>query len=133
MIMANQDNGELIASDTRTAYSFFKRLRGLLFTEELPDGCAMHIQPCSSIHTFFMNYAIDVLYLDQHGMIVGMEEHLQPGKTGKRWPQVASVVELPIGKIKKSHTKLGHTIEFKKIEMKKEIITNDEQTKSISN
>lgn len=115
MIIANLDTGELIAANTRTAYSFLKRLRGLLFTAELSEDCAMHIQPCSKIHTYFMNYPIDVLYLDRRGMIVGLEEALEPGRLGKRWPQVHSVVELPVGKISKTHTKLGHQLEIKKM------------------
>ncbi|WP_254788725.1 DUF192 domain-containing protein [Virgibacillus salinus] len=114
--MVKRDTGQLIASDVQTAYSFRKRLKGLMFAKSLPNNFAMHIAPCSSIHTFFMKCRIDILYLSQKNEIVGMEEDFAPGKIGKRFSNVHSVVELPSGKIKTSAVNVGQAVDFVKRE-----------------
>ncbi|WP_375051674.1 DUF192 domain-containing protein [Virgibacillus sp. JSM 102003] len=110
--MVNRDTGQLIAGDVQSAYSFWKRLKGLMFVKSLPDDLAMHIAPCSSIHTFFMKSRIDILYLNDKYEIVGMEENLASGKIGKRFSKVRSVVELPAGKIKTSAVNVGQAVDF---------------------
>lgn len=109
----NQDNGQILASRVEGAYTFIKRLRGLLFTKSLPNGDALHIQPCRSVHTFLMNYAIDILYLDKHQKVIGMDESLQPGQTGRKFRQTYSVIELPLGIIKETNTQVGQTVILK--------------------
>ncbi|MFC3015518.1 DUF192 domain-containing protein [Virgibacillus litoralis] len=117
--LVNRDTGQLIASDVQTAYSFWKRLKGLMFVKSLPDNFALHIAPCSSIHTFFMKCRIDILYLSQENEIVGMEEDLAPGKIGKRFSNVQSVLELPAGNIKTSAVNVGQAVDFVKREHEK--------------
>jgi uncharacterized membrane protein (UPF0127 family) len=94
------------------ADKFFKRLKGLMFTKELPAQDALHIIPCNEIHTFFMNYSIDVLYLDKDKGIVHMDEEMEPGKIGKKVKNAISVVELPGGRIKTTKIRLGQSVEF---------------------
>jgi uncharacterized membrane protein (UPF0127 family) len=110
----NQSNGTVLASKVKTAQTFFQRLKGLMFSKELPFGSALHILPCRSIHTFFMNYSIDVIYMDAQQRIVGLEERLDPGKVGTMFSQVRSVLELPAGTIETTGTKLGHYIQIQK-------------------
>ncbi|RZT21089.1 DUF192 domain-containing protein [Fictibacillus sp. BK138] len=109
-MLLNLETGELLAREVRPAYRFSKRLKGLMFTKELSTESAMHIKPCHSIHTFFMNYAIDVLYLDSEKRIVAMDEDLPPKRFGKLYKHAASVIELPSGTIAKSQTKVGHKL-----------------------
>lgn len=78
----------------------------------MPDHQALHISPCPSIHTFFMRYPIDVLYLNNRKEIVGIEEELMPGKIGKRFSKAESVIELPAGKIRDTSTTVGQMIAF---------------------
>jgi uncharacterized membrane protein (UPF0127 family) len=116
MELINRDNGQTIASYVHEAYSFFKRLKGLLFTEKLPRGCALHIRPCRSVHTFFMKYTIDVLHLDEQDCIVGVEHKMPPGKFGRMNRKASSVVELPAGTIEQTKTEIGHHVRFEKSE-----------------
>jgi uncharacterized protein len=101
-----------IANKITKAHSFFKRLKGLMFTKSLPEGHGLHIQPCRSIHTYFMNYSIDVLYLNKDFEIVGLEEKLEPSRVGKVNKMGYSVLELPAGTIQKTETKVGNTIKI---------------------
>lgn len=98
------------------ARSFFSRLKGLLFTKKLPYGHGIHILPCRSIHTFFMKYAIDILYLDAEQRVVGLQESLQPGRAGKMFQRTVSVIELPKGTIQETETKMGQKLIMKKKE-----------------
>ena len=108
MKVVNLDNGAELAEIAVTANTFFKRLKGLMFTKSLPAGHGLHIKPCRSIHTFFMRYPIDVLYLSEDYEIVGMDETIKPATVGKYQRRAISVLELPAGTIRGIETKIGH-------------------------
>lgn len=114
MQLVNLSTGEVLAENVVLAHSFWKRLKGLMFTKSLTLGTALHIQPCRSIHTFFMNYAIDVLHLDSQHRIIGIEACIKPGKFGSRIRSTASVVELPAGSIAQTKTTIGQAVQFQK-------------------
>jgi uncharacterized protein len=110
--LVNANTGEMIAQQVMEARTFGRRLRGLLFTKLLPSGSCLHIEPCRSVHTFFMQYAIDIVYLDKQHRVVGVEECLLPGRVGAVFKGAASVVELPAGSISLTRTAVGQTVQF---------------------
>lgn len=107
------ETGVVLAEDVGRADTFLKRLKGLMFSRSLEQHKGLHITPCKQIHTCFMNYAIDVLYLNSHHSIVALEENVTPWTFGKIQKNAVSVVELPKGKINQTNTKIGHTVVFK--------------------
>jgi hypothetical protein len=109
----NLSNGAELANNVSKADSFFKRLKGLMFTKSLPTGHGLLIQPCQSIHTYFMNYPIDVLYLSKDLEIVGLDETIKPATVGKYQKRAFSVLELPSGTIRKTETKIGNYLTIK--------------------
>lgn len=112
MRLLNLSNGEELAFNVKMADTFLGRLKGLMFTASLPEGNGLYIQPCRSIHTFFMNYSIDVLYINENNEIVGADEQLEPAKIGNIYKGAFSVLELPKGTIRKTGTKVGHFIKL---------------------
>lgn len=112
LVLKNAVTGEIISSTVIVADHFMSRLKGLMFTRELPPESSMFIYPCSGIHTFFMNYNIDVLYLDIHNKILAVDEEMRPGRVGRIIKGSVAVVELPGGRIEKTKTKIGQTVEF---------------------
>jgi uncharacterized protein len=64
------------------------RLRGLLGRDSLGRGEALLIRPASSIHTFFMRFAIDVVFVDRGGVVLTVVPALRPwrfaGRRGAR-------------------------------------------------
>ncbi|WP_416394982.1 DUF192 domain-containing protein [Allohahella sp. A8] len=82
----------------READTFFGRLRGLMGKASLPEGEALMFTPCSSVHTFFMRFAIDVVYLDKERRIVKICEQLKPWRMSLCFG-ARSVVELNAGKV----------------------------------
>lgn len=59
-----------------------------------------------------MNYAIDVLYLNELNVVVAIDESFEPGKVGKLFSDANSVVELPSGTVKLTETKVGDEVTF---------------------
>ena len=76
------------------------RAKGLLGREGLPEGAALWIEPCSSIHMFFMKFAIDVVYLDKERRVVKLVHGLKPWRLSMAW-RARSVVELPAGALER--------------------------------
>jgi uncharacterized membrane protein (UPF0127 family) len=110
--LVNLNTGEILAEQVTEARTFVRRLKGLMFTKALPQGACLRIEPCRSIHTFMMNYAIDVLHLDSNLRVVGIESHVEPGRMGAIIKNTASVVELPAGSIVQTRTQIGQSVQF---------------------
>ena len=70
------------------AKSFFSRFLGLMFVSPKNFYKALLITNCSSIHTFFMRFCIDLVFLDKNNMVLKVIDELKP------WRIVAPVVVL---------------------------------------
>lgn len=93
----NLTRGTTVAPAVRLAATFWSRFRGLMLARPLPPGAGLVIVPCSSIHTQFMRFPIDVLYVDKSDVIVGIDRDLRPWRIGRFYRKVHFVVELPAG------------------------------------
>lgn len=94
--MLNQTKNTIVADELRIARSMWARFWGLMGKRELPVGQALLIDPCSSIHMFFMRFPIDVAFLDKNDKVVKVVEGIKPwrmalGGGGKK------ALELPVG------------------------------------
>lgn len=108
-LLANITRNTRLAANLRKADSFLSRLKGLLGTASLPEGEALLIVPCSSVHTFGMSYPIDVLFVDANHRVVKVAAWLSPGRIA--WHRNSSyVIELPAGTIAVSQTQAGDTL-----------------------
>lgn len=75
---------------------------------EFTDGHALVIDPCTSIHMFFMRFPIDVLYLNRDNEVVRAQKGLKPWRVGPLYTRGARfVIELPAGAIERSGTDVG--------------------------
>lgn len=101
-----------IASHVRVATSILERAVGLLGTSTLPPGEGLWISPCKSIHTFFMRYPIDVLFLDEKGTVIA-QETLRPWRISRWQLKARGVLEVNAGAAQNSQTVLGDRIELK--------------------
>ena len=72
----NLTRGTTVVSAGRVADRFWPRLIGLMLARPLPPGAGLVIVPCSSIHTQFMGFSIDVLYVNKQDVIVGIDSNL---------------------------------------------------------
>jgi len=101
-----------LARKVRVAESLLERAIGLLATPRLGAGEGMYLVPCKSIHTFFMRYPIDVLFLDDQGTILS-QDTLRPWRVSSWHAKSRAVLELAEGTLKFSETRVGDRIEIK--------------------
>jgi len=90
-------------------------MRGLLGRRGLAEGDALAIEPCTSIHTFFMGFAIDAAFLDRNGKVIRAFAHLRPFRATRIYPSAAQVVELPAGTLARSDTREGDQLSFEAV------------------
>ena len=89
-------DGIEVCGDCRVADSFASRLSGLLGRRGLEAGEGLLIPRTSSVHTHFMRFAIDVVFLDAEGRVAKIARALRPWRfAGARGAE--DVLELPAG------------------------------------
>lgn len=89
-------HGRLIARAV-LANNFWLRLRGLL-GRDLAVGGGLLLLPCRQIHTFFMRYPIDAVYLNQEGLVLRVDKGVKPWRGLPREKRAWAVLELPVYK-----------------------------------
>lgn len=72
------NTGKVIIPHLEIADRFWQRFIGLQFRRQLPPNSGLCITPCSSIHTCFMRFPIDVWMLDRHGVVLKCKRNVQP-------------------------------------------------------
>lgn len=71
-------NGNCLFEQVSCTSRFLERLCGLLFSPRLKNNEALLIEPCSSVHTVGMRYAIDVVFIDKDWHVVKITKSLKP-------------------------------------------------------
>jgi uncharacterized protein len=77
-IVRNDSSGERLAASIVPAFDRKTRNRGLLGLEAFPVGAAMVLAPCSGIHTWFMRFPIDVIFVDRAGRVLRVGRTVAP-------------------------------------------------------
>ncbi len=106
------ENTWVIAENVEMANTFFKRLKGLMFRNSMPQATAMLLAPCPQIHTCFMKFAIDVLFLAEDGTVLYVIENMKPWRISPIVRHAVQTLELPAGTLK-GRVKEGHLVDFK--------------------
>lgn len=109
----NLNKGTVIAQQARLASSLGQRMKGLLGQDSLSTNEALVLKPCSSIHTFFMRFSIDVLFLDKNMQIIRLFRNMPPNRLSPIVWGSKIAIELPAGKTSQTNTQVGDIIEFK--------------------
>jgi len=110
MRITNTTRGTVLAASARKAEGFLARGRGLMFSATLPEGSGLVIEPCSSVHMFFMRYPLDVLFLDKEGRVLFMYKGIKPWRMGRVVRGARTAVELPVASIERSGTEVGDQV-----------------------
>lgn len=89
-------DGRVVVEHCLVAARPLRRMRGLLGRRSLPGGEGILLRPAASIHTFFMRFPIDVVFLDRELVVVGIERDLHPWRAAAR-KRSHAVLELAAG------------------------------------
>lgn len=101
----DEKNSRLPLNISKTS-TMFERIRGLLFRKKLAHDQGLWIQPCNSIHTFFMTFPIDAIFLDKSGTVIKICENIPAWRMSSSIKAVA-VLELLAGTVKALGIKTG--------------------------
>jgi uncharacterized protein len=110
----NRNRNAFIASELRRADTHWSRLRGLMCTSpnNFPHGSGLWIVPCHGIHTMWMRYPIDVLYLDENKTVVHIQENVQPWRITPMYLDSATVIEVRSPTVMTSGTRVGDVLDI---------------------
>jgi len=101
------EKAELILPELLIAESFWSRMKGLLGKKELSSTQALWIRPCNNIHTFFMKFTIDCIFVNRSNVIQKIYPRVGPFRiAGPVW-KANSVLEFPEGTAEKWNLKIG--------------------------
>lgn len=101
-----------LATKVRKADNFVTRLIGLLKRTTLGPEEALWLMPSKGIHTIGMKFPIDVVFLNKQNQVLGLISGMVPYRISGVQLRGFSVLELPSGTIKKSHTEVGDQLEI---------------------
>jgi hypothetical protein len=107
----NVTRGTSIGADINAAQTSAERRVGLLRHRSLDEGAGLWIVPCEAVHTFFMKFAIDLVYLDSRHRVRGTVRAVPPWRFSMCLP-AHSVLELPPGTIDRTKTHWGDQLAF---------------------
>jgi uncharacterized membrane protein (UPF0127 family) len=86
-----------IATRVIRADTFLTRLKGLLGRRRLEADEGLWIEPCDSVHTFFMRFPIDVAFVDRKGVMIRGIARLRPWRVTRLYAGARACVELAAG------------------------------------
>lgn len=116
LIARNTSRGTVVADRVGVAMTRAERAVGLLSRTGLEPGEALWIIPSRGVHTWGMRFTIDVLALDEEGIVIDCVSNLKPWRVRLPRKGTAGVLELPAGRLAESGTGLGHRILFETTE-----------------
>lgn len=103
----------VIAEEVQVAFDFWRRLKGLLGKPLLPVGHGLLLKPCNSVHSFFMAFPFDAVFLDEEMKIVHIIEAMPPYRVSPIIREARSVLELPAGIARLSGSRIGDQLSLR--------------------
>jgi uncharacterized membrane protein (UPF0127 family) len=104
-------DGKVVCERCGVARDPFSRMRGLLGRSSLPSGEGILLRPTSSVHTGFMRFAIDVVFLDRELQVLRIVPSLAPWRIAAR-RKAHAVLELPAGEAARRGLREGDRLEL---------------------
>lgn len=112
--MRNHTRNTVLAESADMADTSAKRRTGLLKHERLNPGEGLWIVPCESVHTFFMKFPIDLVYLDKQKKVRKVR-HRVPAWRLSVCLSAHSILELPAGTLEQTGTQVGDELVVEKL------------------
>ena len=104
--LVNQRTDEALAQHVEVAVTRRARRKGLLGRDGLGNSCALVLAPCAAIHTMFMRFDIDAVFVDDDGRAVKVVRNLVPWRIAAN-ASAHAVVEFPAGTLREEDVTIG--------------------------
>jgi len=105
--IVNETRGTVVAEDVRVADGIWSRFWGLMGRRSLPEGSGLLLRPSFSIHTAFMRFPIDVVFLDRDLRVVKVVPGMKPFRVAVAFGGAHSALELNEGAAAKAQVEAG--------------------------
>jgi uncharacterized protein len=105
-VILKRANGDVVVDRCVVADSPAARMKGLLGRSELRPGEGLLLRPASAVHTCFMRFPIDAVFLDAALRVVGISDELRPWRAAS-WRGARAVLELPAGESTRRGLEVG--------------------------
>ena len=115
VVIRNRSKQVVLGDSITVADTGATRRTGLLRHQSLAQGEGLWIVPCESVHTFRMNFPIDVLFIDRDKRVTKIVASMKRSRIAMSW-RARSVIELPAGTAKKTGTEVGDKLEIQKLD-----------------
>jgi uncharacterized membrane protein (UPF0127 family) len=106
LALVNQRTDEALADRVEVAVTRRERRKGLLGRSSLEPWSALIIAPCFSIHTMFMRFDIDAVFVDDDGRAVKIVRDMTPWRLAVD-PTAHAVIEMPAGSLREREVNIG--------------------------
>jgi uncharacterized membrane protein (UPF0127 family) len=114
VLVRNHTRNTVLGQAVELADTSAKRRTGLLNHERLEPGHGLWIVPCESVHTFFMKFAIDLVYVDRKHTVRKVRSAVPPWRLSACL-SAHSILELPAGTAQRTGTQPGDELVFEKL------------------
>lgn len=104
------EGGRVVCERCEIADGPVSRARGLLGRSGLEAGAGLLLEPSFSIHTLFMRFPIDAVFLDRDRAVVDVVRRLRPWRAATRL-RARSVLELPAGEAERVGLRVGERLQ----------------------
>jgi hypothetical protein len=112
--VVNASRGTVLGDSIRVAETGLTRIVGLLGERKLADGDGLLIVPSEGVHTWGMQFPIDIAVLDGDWKIIAVRHDLRPFRMTRVFWKAAAVLELPKGALDATSTVVGDTLMFER-------------------
>src|SRR5436309_3028424 len=102
-------DGAIVCERCTLADSPLTRMRGLLGRDRLEPGEGLLLRPASAVHTFFMRFPIDAVFLDRGLVVLGVADGVEPWRAASR-RGARAVLELPAGERARRGLEVGDAL-----------------------
>lgn len=106
-MLFNKTKNQQLVQNLEVAADLWSRNKGLLGRKNLPTTEALWILRCNAIHTFFMNFAIDVAFVNRKMVVKRVMTNVKPWRA--TWPvfSAAHVIEFAAGTLTQEKISVG--------------------------
>jgi uncharacterized membrane protein (UPF0127 family) len=112
MLVRNTERNAVLGEAIEVASTSVQKVKGLLGRDCLADGQGLLFKHCASLHTFFMQFPIDIIFADKKCKVLKIAPDVRPFKLVAAPLRSFYAIELPTGAIERSGTRVGDHLEL---------------------
>lgn len=110
--ITNKTRGTTVIAGALMTEDFIDRFMGLMFKRPSFEPSALVIDRCEAVHTFFMRFNIDLVFLDREGVVLRFIRELKPFRISPILTGAYYVIEMVAGRLDPEAFSIGDVIEF---------------------